>query len=62
MFSDNLRRIRIENKINQRELAKKLNVTQETISYWETGKRQPTLDKLVKLSKIFNISIDDLLK
>ena len=48
-------------KLSQEELAEKLNVTRQTISNWENGKFYPDIDALVKISKCFNISLDDLL-
>ena len=47
--------------MSQDELAEKLNVTRQSISLWETGQTQPSLDNIVALAKLFNISTDDLL-
>lgn len=46
----------------QAEIAEKLHVTRQTISNWEQGKSYPDLDTLVKISDIYKISIDTLLK
>ena len=43
------------------ELAEKLGVTKPTISNWETGQRQPTLERLVQISSILGVSIAYLL-
>lgn len=48
-------------KLSQEQLAEKLDVTRQTISNWENGKLYPDIDALVKISKCFNISLDDLL-
>lgn len=48
--------------LTQIELANMLNVTNKAISKWETGSAKPTLSKLTKLSKIFNVSIEELLQ
>ena len=48
-------------KLSQEQLAEKLDVTRQTISNWENGKFYPDIDVLVKISKCFNISLDDLL-
>ena len=48
-------------KLSQEQLAEKLDVTRQTISNWENGKFYPDIDALVKISKCFNISLDDLL-
>ena len=49
-------------KISQSELAKSIGVTQQTISAYEKGIRQPPIDVLLKLSEIFNCTIDELVK
>lgn len=48
-------------KLSQEQLAEKLDVARQTISNWENGKFYPDIDALVKISKCFNISLDDLL-
>ena len=48
-------------KLSQEQLAEKLNVTRQTISNWENNKFYPDIDALVKISKYFKISLDDLL-
>ena len=48
-------------KISQQELAKKIGVTQDSISLWEKSKRIPDTQYIVALCKIFNISADYLL-
>lgn len=48
-------------ELSQEQLAEKLNVTRQTISNWENGKFYLDIDALVKISKCFNISLDDLL-
>lgn len=48
-------------KLSQEQLAEKLDVTRQTISNWENGKFYPDIDALIKISKCFNISLDDLL-
>lgn len=61
MLSDNIRKYRKINQMSQDELAEKLEVTRQSISLWETGQTQPTIDNVIALSKIFNISPDALL-
>ncbi|HHJ7971062.1 TPA: helix-turn-helix domain-containing protein, partial [Streptococcus pyogenes] len=48
-------------KLNQSQLAELLNTNQQTIGMMENGKRRATLQDLVKLRKIFNVSVDDFL-
>lgn len=45
----------------QKELTERLNVSDKTISSWETGRTYPELTLLVELSELFNVSLDSLL-
>lgn len=51
---------RKEAKLSQEQLAEKLNVTRQTISNWELGQTVPDINQAKELSKIFNISLDEL--
>ncbi len=53
--------LRKENKLTQDDLASKLFVTRQNVSKWEVGTTFPSLDTLVELTKIFNVSIEELL-
>lgn len=61
MLSDNIKNYRKKNNMSQDELAEKLGVSRQSISLWETGQTQPTIDNIIALAKIFNISSDMLL-
>ena len=56
-----LQRIRKQKNYSQLKVAMDLNISRETISYYENGKRNPDLETLVALSKYFNKSIDYLI-
>lgn len=60
-FKEKLKELRIEKKLSQTELAKELNVSQRSISSWETGFRQPDFETLELIAKYFNVSTDYLL-
>lgn len=60
-FAENLKKLRIENNLSQKVLAEKLNVNFRTVSAWEKSICEPSLEMLVKLSEIFNETIDDLI-
>ena len=60
-FSTNLRTLREAEKLKQSELAQKLGVTQRKVSYWETGKVEPSLEDLWKLADFFGLSVDELI-
>ena len=56
-----LAKYRKENNMTQDDLADKLFVTRQLISKWEKGIGVPSLDVVIELSKIFKVSIEDLL-
>ena len=60
-FSANLKKLRKKAGLSQSALAKKLNVSQTAIYYWENGKREPDLDMLFKISDYFNTDVPMLL-
>ena len=61
MLSDNIKNYRKKSNMSQDDLAEKLGVSRQSISLWETGQTQPTIDNIIALAKIFNISSDMLL-
>lgn len=60
-FNEKLLSLRKEKGYSQEILADKLNVSRQTISKWESGITTPELEKIILLSEIFNISIDELI-
>ena len=56
-----LKAIRKERDLNQQKVAMDLNVSREALSYYENGKREPSLDLLIQMSKYFNVSINYLI-
>jgi len=48
--------------LSQEELAKKMHISRQSISKWETGKSLPTTDQIILLSEIFDCSLATLLK
>ena len=55
-------RLRTARNMSQLELAEALEVSRQSISKWETGAAVPELDKLVKLSDVFGITLDELVR
>ena len=47
---------------SQEELAMQLNISRQSVSKWESGASIPDLDKILKLSEIFDVTTDYLLK
>ena len=47
---------------SQEELAQQLSVSRQSVSKWESGASVPDLDKILKMSEIFDVSTDALLR
>ena len=58
VFCERLKELRQEKGIGQVQLARELDVGKSIISLWELGKCEPTLSKLVAMSRYFGVSID----
>ncbi len=56
----NIKRIREELNLTQKEFGEQLGYNHRTISNWELGLRVPSIFVLKKINKIFNISYEDL--
>ena len=54
--------LRTKNAMSQGDLANTLEVSRQSVSKWETNTSVPELDKLVKMSEVFNISLDELIR
>ena len=61
VFGRRLRELRKEKNLSQRELGTIFRVCNQTVSFWETGAREPDLDNLVAISRYFDVTVDDLL-
>ena len=60
MIGNKILEFRKKNNLTQEELAEKMEVARQTISKWELNETSPDLKEASKLSKIFNISLDEL--
>lgn len=61
MLGKRIYELRLSFGWTQVQLAQKLNITKQTVSNWENDNIQPSVDMLIKLAKIFNVSTDYLL-
>ncbi|GGI66562.1 helix-turn-helix transcriptional regulator [Enterococcus alcedinis] len=59
-IGERLKEIRIKNNLTQEGLGEHLFLTRQTISKWETGKSVPDLENLILLSKLYQVSLDQL--
>jgi transcriptional regulator with XRE-family HTH domain len=60
-FNEKLQQLRKQKSLTQEQLAEELYVSRTAVSKWESGKGYPNIDSLKSISKIFSVSIDDLL-
>lgn len=61
MLGDILKRIRIEHKESQEELAKAINTTRQQIRRYEKDEQEMTVSKITRICKHYKISADELL-
>lgn len=61
MIGDQIKKLRNNNNMKQKDLAKELGVSTGAVGLWELNKRVPDHTVLLKLSKVFNVTVDYLL-
>lgn len=59
-LGNNIYNLRSQSGLSQEDLAAKLGVSRQSVSKWETDASVPDVDKLIQLSKIFEITLDEL--
>lgn len=57
-FPERLRMLRDDKGFTQKDLAEALNITVSTISHYENGTREPSIEILIQMSKILGVSVD----
>lgn len=62
IFADKLIQLRKKSGWSQEELAEQMNVTRQSVSKWEGAQSVPDLEKIIRLSELFGVSTDYLLK
>lgn len=60
-FGEKISNLRKKKNLSQEELAEKIGVTRQTISKWELEETTPDIKQAKELSKIFNVSLDELI-
>ena len=60
-LGENILKLRKQNGLSQEQLGDQVGVTRQTISNWELGETAPNPEQLKALSKVLNVSIDELL-
>jgi transcriptional regulator with XRE-family HTH domain len=59
--SEVIRNLRIKNNLSSKELSKILNISESSVSLYESGKRKPSLSLIIKIADYFSVSTDYLL-
>ena len=59
-LGETIYRLRTEKKMSQGALADALGVSRQSVSKWENGNATPDLDKLIKLTELFGVTLDEL--
>lgn len=60
-LGEKLLSLRKEKGLSQEELAEKLEISRQSVSKWERGEAYPDTNNLIKLAKIYDVSLDDLI-
>ena len=61
MIGNNIKRLRTEQNMTQKNLADKLFVSAQAVSRWENNEVEPSITTLTELAKIFGVSADEIL-
>ena len=59
-MKNNIKQLRNEMKISQKDLAESLNVSRQTINAIETGKFDPSLNLTIKITRFFNKNLEEI--
>ena len=61
-LSEKIMDLRKKSGWSQEELAERLGISRQSVSKWETGESVPDIDKIIRMSELWNVSTDYLLK
>lgn len=62
MFSNRIKEARNRKGITQKMLANRLGIAQTTVSGWENGAKRPSIDTIIKIANLLDVSTDYLLE
>ena len=57
-FQERLKELRIEKGLTQKQLAKELNVSEDSVYNWEKGRSEPSINDLIILATMLDVTID----
>ncbi len=60
--NSNLKILRKTAKLTQEDVAERLNVSRQTVAKWESGESLPDIENCILLAKLYNVTIDDLVR
>ena len=61
MLNEKIKKLRLSYNLSQVDIANRLGVSKQCVSNWENDNIQPSIEMLVKIAKLFNVSADYLL-
>ena len=62
MLAEKIYQLRKAKNWSQEDLAAKIGVSRQSVSKWERGEALPDLERMISLSDVFGVSIDDLIR
>lgn len=62
LLSKNIKYLRKKTRLDQQQLADKLNVSRSTLTCWENGIRTPKINKIVEIANFFDVNMDIIYK
>ena len=57
-FGENLKQLRLSNHLKQKDIADKLEVSPATVLRWENNYKYPSIENLIKLGALYNVSLN----
>ena len=61
LFNERLKELRLNSARLQKDIAKMLGISVRTFQGWETGRSEPSIEKLIALADLFDVSLDYLM-
>ena len=62
MIADKIKAARTKKEYTQEQVAESLSISRQTLSNWENGKSLPDIISIIKMSELYDISLDELMK
>ena len=59
-YGENLYKFRKKNSLSQETVANELSVSRQSVSLWETNQSSPSMENLIALAKLYQVSLDEL--